>query len=64
MMMKLKLVFDQQIMLELWIKMKKCRKLKIWLKNLLKKLNSTHNEAHTDYIASLCENTNNNDTYI
>ncbi|KAL7616364.1 hypothetical protein Lser_V15G00565 [Lactuca serriola] len=30
----------------------------------LKRLNSSHNEAHTDYIASLCENTNPNDRYI
>ncbi|KAJ0795685.1 putative protein LONGIFOLIA [Helianthus annuus] len=30
----------------------------------LKNLNSSHNESHTDYIASLCENTNPNDRYI
>ncbi|KAI7742149.1 hypothetical protein M8C21_032194, partial [Ambrosia artemisiifolia] len=30
----------------------------------LKNLNSGHNEPHTDYIASLCENTNPNDRYI
>ncbi|GJT35309.1 kinesin-like protein KIN-1, partial [Tanacetum coccineum] len=30
----------------------------------LKRLNSDHNEAQTDYIASLCEKTNPNDIYI
>ncbi|KAK1427234.1 hypothetical protein QVD17_15917 [Tagetes erecta] len=30
----------------------------------LKNLNSSHNESPTDYIASLCENTNPNSTYI
>ncbi|GJU76779.1 longifolia 1-like protein [Tanacetum coccineum] len=30
----------------------------------LKRLNSDHNEAQTDYIASLCEKTNPNDRYI
>ncbi|CAA2990259.1 Hypothetical predicted protein [Olea europaea subsp. europaea] len=30
----------------------------------LRRLNSSHDEAHTDYIASLCENTNPNHRYI
>ncbi|GMH21906.1 hypothetical protein Nepgr_023749 [Nepenthes gracilis] len=30
----------------------------------LRRLNSNHDEAHTDYIASLCENTNPEDRYI
>nr|GFB90380.1 protein longifolia 1 [Tanacetum cinerariifolium] len=30
----------------------------------LTRLNSTHDEAHTDYIASLCENTKPDDRYI
>ncbi|XP_035838338.1 protein LONGIFOLIA 1-like [Helianthus annuus] len=37
------------------------------IENLVQKLtrlNSTHDEAHTDYIASLCENTKPDDRYI
>lgn len=30
----------------------------------LRRLNSSHNEAHTDYIASLCENTNPDHRYV